>query len=450
MLLGAGVDLIEKERFEGWLSRPGVRRRFAPAELAYAEGFVGEARRREAVASAFAVKEAFFKAASALLGAYDADSPEELFWGVCLEHEFDGRPWLRVSEPWGELLRGLGARRFLVSISHDRSQVLAVVLITDGQEEDAAQAMQRLVPTGFAPLAEPAGDILRVDGALAAGWLPRRARAAHKGDFGHVLVVGGSARYVGAPKLAAEAALRGGAGLVTLAAPEHIYPLSPEIMRLPLPTAGGWLRSGAISPLQKFVQGKVLILGMGLGREPETCLLVRRLAMADMPKVIDADGLFALAEMAAQADNKQINLPDNAVLTPHTGEMARLLDCTAAEVEADRLAAVRQCAAKYHAVVVLKGPDSLICGPEDEPVYVNTTGNPGMATGGSGDVLAGLIGAWLGQGLAAGLSVREATALAVFLHGLAGDLAAAAKSEYAMTAMDIVAHLPEAYKTLLA
>lgn len=455
MLLGAGVDLIEKERFAGWLERPGVRRRFAPEELAYAAGFASPGRQQEAMAAAFAAKEAFYKAAAGVLG--EKGLEPGLLWAASVRHEPSGRPVLWVAEPWAGRLQALGAGEFFLSISHDRSQVLAVVLIGSGkdfqQEIGEKRLLNALIPAGFLPLAQAegeVGEVNEVNGELAANWLPLRRRNSHKGDYGHVTVVGGSRLYLGAPRMAAEAALKAGAGLVTLAVPVFIYPISPEIMRLPLPDFGGVLGLGALKPLRRVLRepGRVLALGMGLGRTAGACQLAERLAAEPVPKVIDADGLFALAARRAEYE-AGLHLPEDTVLTPHSGEMARLLGITPAEVEADRLRAVRLCARTYGAVTVLKGPDTLICGPEDRAVYRNTTGNPGMASGGSGDVLAGLIAAWLGQGRPAGLGSVAAAALAVYLHGLAGDLAAAAKSEYALSAMDIVEWLPRAYKQLL-
>lgn len=442
MLLGIGVDLIEKERFAGWLQRPGMRRRFSAEEIKRAEA---SGRECEVLAAGFAAREAFYKAAAPLLTPQGGEPPRELFWQARLGHLRSGQPEILVAEPWRQRLREAGLAKICLTLTHDRTQALAIVVLTGEAQNggDAERLLAELTPPDFKPLSLAEDAPIQVDMARVAaeGWLPLRKLDAHKGDFGHVLVVGGSARYTGAVQMAAEAALRGGAGLVTMAAPRGIEPLSPEIMRLRLPSAGGCLRTAAFSPIQSLLEGKqgyVLACGMGLGREAESLVLVRRLAEMPIPGVIDADGLFALAERGMVCGGQ-------TVLTPHAGEMARLLGCSAAEVEADRLGAVRRCAAKYRAAAVLKGRRTLVCDTEGK-VWENTTGNPGMACGGSGDVLAGLIAAWLAQGMPA----ARAAALAVFLHGLAGDLAAAAKSQYAMTAMDIVRFLPQAYLAVLS
>ena len=454
---GLGVDLLEKRRLNGWIERPGVRRRFAAEEIVYAEQ---GGRAAEALAAAFAAKEAFYKAASGLLLAdYELPEVQAMFWQAHLHRLADGRPQIVLQEPLAGRLRAAGVRQILVSISHDREQVLAAVLLLNdsGQADEAVRILRGLQPPGFEELENDnvSSEITTLDADWAAKVLPIRSPAAHQGNFGRVLVVGGSARYVGAAQLAAEAALRGGAGLVTLAAPWHIQPLSPEIMRLPLAAPAGYIAGDRLPVLQQALRAtsrddkQVLAVGMGLGREPETCQLVRSLSQLACPKVIDADGLFALAEEPQPVPG--------AVLTPHSGEMARLLSAvcdyewTAADVEARRLEAVQLCAEKYQAVVVLKGQHTLVCAPSapgavgERRLFMNTSGNPGMATGGSGDVLAGLIASWLAQGLAD----WQAAAFAVYLHGLAGDLAAQAKSQYAMTALDIVQYLPAAYNYIL-
>ncbi len=450
--LGLGIDLLEKKRLAGWLCRPGIRRRFSAAEIAFAEN---SGRPEEAMAAAFAAKEAFYKAAGALLSPEYADELPAMFWQAHLRRLQDGRPEIDLQEPWAGRLRAAGVQRILISISHDREQVLAAVILLAATEHTAEglKILHSMLPAGFLPLMEQAeqfqSGMQRLDLAWAAQCLPLRPAASHKGNFGRVLVVGGSNQYVGAVQLAAEAALRAGAGLVTLAAPWLITPLSPEIMRLPLAAPAGYLAADGLPALQNFLTSNnpVLALGMGLGRAAETCVLVRSLMQTEQPKVIDADGLFAMAE--------QPLLPLNAVLTPHNGEMARLLgdNWTAADVENDRLAAVQLCADKYQAVTVLKGQHTLICTPavsvdnkiNRRQIFVNTSGNPGMATGGSGDVLAGMIASWLAQGLPA----WQAASFGVYLHGLAGDLAAAAKSQYAMTALDILNFLPQAYLRIL-
>ncbi len=431
MVLGIGVDLIEKARFAGMLQKPGFRRRFGQRELAFAAGFSG-ARQEEAMAAAFAAKEAFYKATADRV----ADS-RELLWQPELLRDANGRPEISLPKELRQELSAGGVADVLISITHDRTQVCCVVLLVgEGSQAEARRALAELTPPGFRPLEQAADAPLEVTAELAAGWLPLRPRGAYKGDFGHVLAVGGSANYPGAPQMAALAALKAGAGLVTLAAPAGQPLPAAEIISQPLAARNGYLDMAALPVLQALWPGKTPVIGMGLGRAAETVELAVRLAALPGAKVIDADGLYALAETGAR--------PCRAVLTPHSGEMARLLGITPAEVEGDRLAAVRQGAAKFAAVVVLKGRRTLTAAP-DGRCFVNSSGNPGMATGGSGDVLSGIIGAWLAQGM----EPARAAVFGVYLHGLAGDLAAAELSEYAMSATDIIKYLPAAYKRLL-
>lgn len=294
---------------------------------------------------------------------------------------------------------------------------------------------------------------------LVTSWLPPRAPEAHKGNFGHVLVVGGSRGMVGAACMAAMAALRVGAGLVTLAVPRSLQDVAAskitEAMTLGLPEVQeGHLGRTARDEIIHFLKrpGTVLALGPGLATHPETTALVCELvAEAEAPCVVDADGLNALAAAmhaaagreSAAADSGVVSLPvrprGRLVLTPHPGEMARLLGVSSKEVQDDRLGTAERAAAGWNCTVVLKGARTVVAAP-DGTTYVNVTGNPGMATGGSGDVLTGAVAGLLAQGL----EPARAAAAAVYLHGRAGDLAAEAKGQMGLVASDILEWLPEA------
>ncbi|MEM9291746.1 MAG: NAD(P)H-hydrate dehydratase [Acidobacteriota bacterium] len=305
-------------------------------------------------------------------------------------------------------------------------------------------------------------------------YLPARSAQGHKGTFGHVLLLAGSAGKSGAAVLAARGAVRGGAGLVTVAVPAGLLSLvdagSLESMTLALPqSAEGTVLEAAVATLKEHWEGKgALAVGPGLGRgEAVTRVVEAALAAArrrGIPAVIDADGLFPYAErcadlrgtqngeasgtgeLSATDDPSGTGLgPLDLVLTPHPGEMARLLGLASAPVSpGERLAAVRRAARESGAVVVLKGHRTLIAEPLGE-VWVNPTGNVGMASGGTGDVLTGIIAALLAQGF----DPLAAAQLGVFLHGLAGDLAAADGDLRALRAGDLVERLGEAFRELL-
>lgn len=276
---------------------------------------------------------------------------------------------------------------------------------------------------------------------------PRRGRGAHKGDFGHVLVVAGSLGKTGAAVLAALGALRSGAGLVTVATPSPCLPLvaaaRPEIMTEPLAVTG----SGGLDPegLKHLValaaERDAVVLGPGLGQDAATRELVRAFARAcPVPLVIDADGLNALAPLGAERQDLRREAP--TILTPHPGEMARLLGSTTAEVQRDRPGAATGLAARTGAIVVLKGERTLVAEPNGRAAVV-PWGNPGMATGGTGDVLAGIAGS-----LVARHGVLLAATAAALVHGRAGDLAAERRGEEGMTAGDLADALPAAIQRL--
>ena len=277
--------------------------------------------------------------------------------------------------------------------------------------------------------------------------IPRRARDSHKGTFGSVLAVAGSAFYRGAALLAAEGALRTGAGIVTLASVEPV--LAAAVARLPecclCPCKAG--AEGGIAPenvpLLQRQKATVLLLGPGLGgsaqsaaRAAETQALVQQLLPGFAGSaVLDADGLNAAAQLLAEGGT----FPHPAgelIITPHPGEMARLTGLSAAQINAAREETARRYAEQWNAVVVLKGSHTVAAAP-DGRVCVNPTGNPGLARGGSGDVLAGMTAALL----ACGLPAYEAAACAVYLHGAAADRAAARYGEYGMLPHDILPEL---------
>jgi len=273
--------------------------------------------------------------------------------------------------------------------------------------------------------------------------LLHRNPKAHKGDFGHIFILAGSAKFSGAAVLCSEAALRAGAGLVTLGIPKSlnnaIIKIKPkEVMTLPLPqTWSGSLSLGGYKKIKAFIKNiDVLVMGPGLSQDKSTQSLVRKIvAKTDKSTVIDADGLNALIGHLDLLRRK------NIIITPHPGEMARLLGVSIKKVQGKRKDIAKKFAKDYKVTVVLKGHNTVVADYRDN-LYINKTGNPGMATAGSGDVLTGMIGAFLGQGL----NPFNAAKYAVYLHGLAGDLAAKEKTQLGMIASDIIKKIPEAIK----
>ncbi len=278
----------------------------------------------------------------------------------------------------------------------------------------------------------------------------------NKGDFGHVLVMGGSLGKAGAAAMPGMAALRAGAGLVTVAVPRSVLPtvagFAPELMTEPLEEDSGIVSMAALEygRLEKLSEGKTVIaLGPGISRHPEAAEFVRTVvAKSKLPLVLDADGLNAFEGHAATLEGSRRPL----ILTPHPGEMARLTGLPTDAVQKDRVGIAIQFAHEHSAWVVLKGHRTVIAGP-DGPAWVNPTGNAGMATGGTGDILTGMIAASVARAFLAGLAsatdqerLRRAVCAAVYLHGLAGDFAAQAMGEHSLIATDLLHSLPRAFE----
>ena len=260
---------------------------------------------------------------------------------------------------------------------------------------------------------------------------PRRARTSHKGTYGTAGLIGGSAAYPGAITLAAEGAIRSGAGLVRVLT-------SPEAAGGVLARAPEAIVSGDLSADMDFGGMEAILAGPGLGRDPETRRLVARLLReAVCPLVLDADAIAVLAGKPEAIRGSA----SPVILTPHPGELALLLGTNAAAIQRDRQAAAREAAERTGAIVVLKGAGTLVA-RAGQPARINLTGNPGMACGGSGDVLAGLLAGLLAQGA----DPFQAACAAVWLHGTAGDIAALRQTQTAMKAGDIAACLPDAFR----
>ncbi|MGB4504345.1 MAG: NAD(P)H-hydrate dehydratase [Syntrophaceticus sp.] len=300
---------------------------------------------------------------------------------------------------------------------------------------------------------EEGGDYYLVDKEMVARELPMRLPDQHKGDFGHVVVIGGTRGYTGAAALASNAALRGGAGLVTAVVPEQLYPIAAvkltETMTYPAAgSRGGGFSSTCRESIQQILEkATVLAVGPGLGQDAETAEFLEDLLMnTRIPLVLDADALNIIARKkyllttAPLAEQRK-----HWILTPHPGEMARLCGVSISEIQSNRLEYAAQASREWGVVVVLKGNRTVITGP-GSPLFINPTGNPGLASGGTGDVLAGLIASFLAQGL----SPEKAAVCGVFIHGLAADQIADKKGAAGMIAGDLLEEIPVVIENLSA
>lgn len=412
MLLSIGTDLVEIERIRKSMGNPRFCSRvFGTAEYSRLtqRGFPAES-----AAAAFCAKEAFSKAIGTGLGPFRLKE-------VQLLHDKAGKPYLALS---GKALRLAHGSQFSVSVTHTEEYASAVVLRQDTAEEI------------------PESEGLHI----LCSMLKPRAAESNKGDYGRLLCVCGSEGMAGAAAMSINAALRCGAGIVEAALPRSIYPIVASRLAEPVFTLLHPQVDGSASPedttavSQALQRASAILVGCGLGRSAaahsETAQILREAAV---PVVLDADGINIAAEHIDILHTCSAPL----ILTPHPGEMARLLNTTVKDVQEHREETARRFAEEQHAILVLKGAGTLVASP-DGRLYRNTTGNPGMAKGGSGDVLAGMIASFTAQGI----DPYFAAAGAVYLHGLAGDRCAAVYSQSAMLPTDLVGMLPEIFREI--
>jgi hydroxyethylthiazole kinase-like uncharacterized protein yjeF len=319
------------------------------------------------------------------------------------------------------------------------------VIAPIGSPEEAIQSslnIRIITPKEIAPLIGP------------------RPRDSNKGMYGHVLVVGGSVGKAGAAAMAGFSALRAGAGLVTVATPQSVLPtvagFHPELMTEPVKETGdGTVSIQALDLLKELARKKtVLAIGPGISRNEETAEVVRKIVLeSEIPIVLDADGLNAFAGRAKdlnrrvrgeRSENAEKN--QTLVLTPHPGEMARLTGLSTQTIQRDRTNIARSFAKEHDVILVLKGDRTVVANPSGE-AWVNTTGNPGMATGGTGDILTGIVAGMLAQNPQREF---EAVLAAVYLHGLAGDISRQEIGEHSLVATDLVKTLPMALQRVQA
>lgn len=285
------------------------------------------------------------------------------------------------------------------------------------------------IPTEFVDAVTGSSDTELIQPSDLAPLFPRRSRDTHKGDYGHVLCIGGSKGFSGAITMASKAALRSGAGLVSAFVPEAIHPLVassiPEVMVHSVLPEARWT---------------AILAGPGMGRTATTReQILQLLETSTVPLVLDADAVCALSDHLESIASATCPV----ILTPHPGEFAALFGLKAEEVQGDRFALARMAADRLGAIVVLKGAGTVVAAP-DMPLAINLTGNPGMASGGSGDVLAGMLAGLAGQGMVP----FEAACAAVWLHGHAGDVAAAEKAQACIIASDLIDKIPDAFRVV--
>ncbi len=413
-----GIDIAEIKRFEN-LSDAFLEKNFTAEELSHIRG----KKTAERAAASFASKEAFSKAlGTGVRGFALADIS-------VLRNEL-GKPYFEFAPNIKRLLSDIGAVNVELSISHDGGVAAATVII----EQDGRYA----AASRLAEKTNVNDSSIITYGAVKASIRPRDTKT-HKGDYGRLFILAGSKGLTGAAIMASKGALRSGGGLITLGCAESLNGIFEaslhEVMTMPLPDNGVSLtREGIDLIIEKAQKSDAVVFGCGLSDTKDIYYILKRLLReVTAPIVIDADGLNALS--------RNINIlktsHSQVVLTPHVGEFARLSGYGVESILAEREKMASELAREYGVCVVLKS-DKTVVADKFGNVRTNILGNPGMATGGSGDVLAGVIGSFMGQG------IDDAVASAVYIHSLAGDMAAEKNGEYGMIPTDIIESLPNA------
>lgn len=399
-MIKTGIDIIEIERFSKMKNLDSfLKRVFTKREREY---FSSKKNPYESIAGHYAAKEAFSKYMGTGFRGFSLDDIE-------IYHNSLNKPCIRFMG--NEIDVDL-------SISHSRNNAVAVICGEEAiMDSDNAQYIKEYQSL-----------------------LPRRSKYMHKGDCGKVLVVAGSLGMTGASVLCGKAALKTGCGLVTIATPECqrsiVAGQFAEAMTMPLKSNNGIISPDVADTIGDIIKGySSCAIGPGLGREENLYKVVESAIKARVPLVIDADGLNALEKHTSVLEEDHGDI----VITPHMGEMSRLCGVSVDDIEKNREKIATEFAVKTNTTVLIKGHNSIIASPRGE-VHINPTGNNGMATGGSGDVLTGVIASFMGQGL----DGYKAAVLGAFIHGLAGDIAAEELGFFGMIAGDILERVPKA------
>ncbi len=411
-----GIDIVNIDRIRKTLFKNADRfleRIFTEDEINYIST---TGKSPETIAGMFAAKEAISKVLGTGIGA--------IGWrDIEIRHNQMGKPYVKIFGKLEERMSQLIIHGIEISISHERDIALAFALGYGNREEN---------------------ENIRIDGPMKR-LLPRRPKEGHKGNFGRLALIGGSSGMTGAPYLSSMAALRTGAGLVYTLVPKALeltmsIKLTEAIIRSVEDGGRGHLtRESLPQILGNLDKIDVVAIGPGMGTHEDSCYILEQLVKNYRgPMVIDADGINCLAHNPNILSHK-----NRIVITPHVGEMSRLLKKEIAHIEENRIYYSNYLSNKYNIVVVLKGHRTVVSYPGEE-TYINESGNVGMATAGSGDVLTGMVASFLAQGL----GLFDASKLAVYCHGVAGDMARADRGEHGLIASDIMENIPGAIRRI--
>lgn len=414
MVLKNGVDIVYISRIEKLMRNKKDRfynRIFTPDEIKYIEE---KNHSPQTAAGIFAAKEAISKLLGTGIGKINWKHIEIL-------HEEEGKPYVNLYDEALKFSGQLGIDEFSLSISHEKEYAIA---FATGYGKNKGIVVSKNIK----------------------GMLPRRDKFSHKGTFGRVGIISGSLGMTGATYLSSMAALRTGSGLVYSIVPDSLkevlsIKLTEAIIKPVEDRSTGHFTMDSFQQIIHIIEGMdAIAIGPGMGVDEERVELVRKILLEyKKPVVLDADGINLISLDPTILMDRQ----GDTIITPHPGELSRLLGVSIGEIQKERVEYSKFTSNKYNVITVLKGANTLVTDGK-EKVYKNNTGNPGMATAGSGDVLTGMITSFIGQGI----SPYEGAVLGVYCHGLAGDLASRDKGEYGMIARDILDNIPYSIKKL--
>ncbi len=428
MIVESGVDIIEIERIKKAIKRNDrfPKRIFCKGELDYISERKGNI---NTIAGMFAAKEAVSKVLGCGFG--------KIKWkDIRILHDKLGKPIVCLNDNAKKIADDCKIDRIVLTITHIHKYALAFAIGENGY--DKKEIKENNIAINEYNLDNRKNDLLR---------LPTRKNDSHKGTYGKVVIIAGSKGMSGACCLSCMSALKSGTGLVYAVIPETINTIIEmkltEVITRPINDEGkGYFIKDNLKEIKQEVdKADVIALGPGIGKDKDRVHLVKNiLQYTDKTVVLDADGLNCISN-----DTDILRYRDGiTVLTPHPGELARLLNVDINKIQSNRLYYSKIASQKLNSIVVLKGHETIVC-KDDKEVYINDTGNPGMATAGSGDVLTGIITSFIGQNI----GPYKSAVIGVFLHGLAGDIASKEKGRYGLIASDILNKVPEAIKLLV-
>ncbi|MGF7058087.1 NAD(P)H-hydrate dehydratase [Brassicibacter mesophilus] len=427
MIKGCGIDIIEIERIKEVIeiNSKFMTRVFCESEIAYINSRKNNI---NTIAGIFAAKEAISKAIGSGI--------RDFKWtDIEIYHDSLGKPLVKLNRNAERTAKNKGIDAIYLSITHDKDKAAAIAI---------AEGNVLFEKLSTKPVRSFPKSITVVEKEFVHDKLPKRKKDTHKGTYGRIGIIAGSKGMTGAVYLSSIACLKSGSGLVYSIVPSSISDILEikltEAIIVPIEDKGrGYFIEDSIEKiLNESNNCDCIAIGPGIGVDDERIEVVRSLLLyVDKPIVLDADGLNCISSDINIIKKRKAS----TVVTPHPGELSRLLNVDIKYIQANRVKYCKMASEKLGVITVLKGADSVICS-ENGDVFINETGNPGMATAGSGDVLTGMISSFIGQGI----SPLHAAVCGTYLHGLSGDIAVEDKGEYGLIATDIVANIPYAIK----